>query len=153
MLIRTDEYNSLLEQYDILMNSKDILENEKIKKIDELVSRMNKLGLSQNSFIGFDCGDGNVFEKIKLYNEINNSPWSVRTLDKFVLKSTSDFENALHYLIFYYHKKEKLYVAKDLKAEKIKDIAKKIQRTIISLLKLITCSMICQKSKLNIISM
>ena len=118
MLIRTDEYHSLLGQYDELNKpTNQMPKNEKIAKLDNLISQMNKLGLNQNSFIGFDCGNENVFERIKLYDEIVNSPWSVRTLDKFVLASTLEFEDALQQLVVFYHKKQALYVIEDINAK------------------------------------
>lgn len=118
MLIRTDEYNSLLNQYDSLMEStSQISPNERVALLDELITQMNQLGLNQNSFIGFDCGDGNVYEKIRQYDEISSSPWSVRSLEKFILKSTHEFENALDQLIAFYYKKKELYVVEDEKAE------------------------------------
>lgn len=118
MLIRTDEYNSLLNQYDSLMESTNqILPNERVAQLDELITQMNELGLNHNSFIGFDCANGNVFEKIRLYDEISSSPWSVRSLEKFTLKSTTEFENVLDQLIEFYYKKKELYVVKDDAAE------------------------------------
>jgi hypothetical protein len=118
MLIRTDEYNSLLKKYDDLMDiAIKIPKNEEVVKLDNLITQMNQLGLNQNSFIGFDCGDGNVFEKIKLYEEITNSPWSVRTLDKFILNSTDEYENILDMLIDFYYKKKELYKIEDGKAK------------------------------------
>lgn len=118
MLIRTDEYNSLLSQYDNLMEpTNNILPNERVTQIDELITQMNQLGLNHNSFIGFDCGDGNVFEKIRLYDEISSSPWSVRSLDKFILHSTSEFENVLDQLISFYYEKKEMYVVEDDKAK------------------------------------
>ena len=113
MLIRTDKYNLLLKEYDDLNNNKNISKKERVKKLDSLITDMRELGLNQNSFIGFDCGNGNVFQKIKLYEEIQNSPWSVRTLDKFILQSTSDYETVLDQLIYFYFDKKELYEIED----------------------------------------
>lgn len=130
MLIRTDEYNSLLSKYDILMDkNNNTSQTEKTVQLDNLITQMNQLGLNQNSFIGFNCGNGNVFEKIKIYDEIANSPWSVRTLDKFILTPTSRFESALHQLIVFYHEKNELYVIEDVKEKNKKYIKTSIDST------------------------
>ncbi len=130
MLIRTDEYNSLLSQYDTLMDTNNnTSQTEKTAQLDNLITQMNQLGLNQNSFIGFDCGNGNVFEKIKLYQDITNSPWSVRTLDKFILTPTSRLELALHQLIVFYHEKNELYMIEDVKAKNKKYIKTSIDST------------------------
>ena len=117
MLIRTDEYNSLIEQYDNIINeSNQIVDNERIATIDNLITQMDEIGLNNNSFLGFECGNGNVFEKIKLYDEISKSPWSVRTIDKFNFNTTGEFENILDQIILFYYEKKELYVIEDEKS-------------------------------------
>ncbi len=120
MLIRTDEYNNLLNEYDNLLKNKDITEIEVFDKILELTLQMNLLGLSKNSFIGFDCEDGNIFEKIKKYKEILESPWSVRTIDKFILNKSMEYEDIYQALIYYYHSIGELYILKNNTNEYIK---------------------------------
>ncbi|MDP3023163.1 MAG: hypothetical protein Q8N32_08055 [Sulfuricurvum sp.] len=99
MLIRTTEYKFLLQQYSEVIN--EISDSE---KINELVRQMEKLGLNQKSFMDSDYGSRNVFERIKLYNVLNNKTLGNRTLD--------EYEDGLHHLIVYYAKKQKLYFAK-----------------------------------------
>lgn len=113
MLIRTDEYNNLIKEYDNLLKNKDTDESEKLYKKIELTKQMNLLGLNKNSFIGFDCGDGNIFEKIKNYKEILESPWSVRTIDKFILDKSLEYEDIYQALIYYYHRIGELYILKN----------------------------------------
>lgn len=118
MLIRTTEYKSLLQRYDDVMNNtNEITDDEKINKVNELVRQMEKLGLKQNSFMNFDAGNKNVFERIQLRNELNNKPLASRTLD--------EFEDGLHHLIIYYVKKQELYFAKYANKEQIfeKDVS------------------------------
>ena len=118
MLIRTDEYNFLVNEYWKLIEANNkVSKSDKAARLDELITNMDQLGLNRNSFLGFDCGNGNVFEKIKLYDEITGSPWSVRTLDKFVLDSNSKFENILDCLIAYYYDNKKLYIVEDIQAD------------------------------------
>lgn len=105
MLIRTTKYKSLLQQYDEFMNIvNEITDDEKINQLNELVRQMEKLGLNQNSFINFDYGSRNIFERIKLYNELNNKTLAHRTLD--------EYEEGLHRLIIYYARMQELYFAK-----------------------------------------
>jgi hypothetical protein len=102
MLIRTDKYNSLLKLYNRLTNSKiQISENKRTYTLYTLIKRMNTLGLNRNSFLGFDCQEDNIFKVIDLYNEINNSPWKVRTINQI--------EEGIELLINHYLKKNKLY--------------------------------------------
>lgn len=104
MLIRTTEYKSLLQQYDEVINiANEITDDEKINKLNELVQEMKKLGLDENSFMDFDYGSRNIFERIKLYNELNNKTSVYRTLD--------EYEDGLHRLIVYYARKQDLYFA------------------------------------------
>lgn len=114
MLIRTEEYNNLLNEYDNLVKKlKDITGIELFDKILELTSQMNLLGLSKNSFIGFDCGNGNIFEKIKKYKEILESPWSVRTIDKFIIDKSMKYQDIYEALIYHYHSIGELYILKN----------------------------------------
>ena len=109
LLIRTDEYKSLIKEYDLFIeNSNQLSQNEKYSKNHELISKMNQLGLCEDSFIGFDC-DGNVFDRIKQYDEIIKSDWSVRKFHKFDW-NTNGFEVPLDGLIAYYYKKGMLFV-------------------------------------------
>lgn len=109
MLIRTDEYNTLLKEYEPLKNkSKQNMTDDEFLKLRELIKKMNDLGLKKTSFLGFDCGDDkeHVFKKIEYYNEIINSPWNVRMLHKFQLDSD---ENIFYLLANFYLEKGKLY--------------------------------------------
>ena len=109
MLIRTDEYNTLLKEYEPLKNkSKQTMTNDEFLKLRELIKKMNDLGLKKTSFLGFDCGDDNdhVFKKIEYYEEIINSPWNVRLLHKFQLNSN---ENIFYLLAKFYFEKGELY--------------------------------------------
>lgn len=123
MLIRTDEYNTLLEEYEPLKNkSKYDMTNDEFSKFRELIDKMNDLGLKKTSFLGFDCGedDEHVFHKIYYYNEIVNSPWSVRTIDKFQIDPSCGYQSIYHMLIDYYNTKNNLYILKDDKYKGIK---------------------------------
>ena len=102
MLIRTDEYNRLLEEYKPLKNkSKYDMTNEEFLKLRELIRKMNQLGLKKTSFLGFDNenDDDHVFKMIEYYDEVTNSPWNVRMLHKF--ESDSD-ENIFYQLAKFY---------------------------------------------------
>jgi len=78
MLIRTDAYNLLLKEYNDLTCC---TQEERESKLNTLTTRMRKLGLARNSFIGFDCEDNNIFGNIKKYEEISHSPWNIRKMD------------------------------------------------------------------------
>lgn len=110
MLIRTDEYNTLLKEYEPLKNKskQTMTKNDEFLKLRELIKKMNDLGLKKTSFLGFDCGDDNdhVFKKIEYYEEIINSPWNVRLLHKFQLNSN---ENIFYLLAKFYFEKGELY--------------------------------------------
>ncbi|WP_066403041.1 hypothetical protein [Aliarcobacter cryaerophilus] len=109
MLIRTDEYNRLLEEYKPLKNkSKYDMTNEEFLKLRELINKMNQLGLKKTSFLGFDNenDDDHVFKMIEYYDEVTNSPWNVRMLHKF--ESNSD-ENIFYELAKFYFEKGELY--------------------------------------------
>ena len=109
MLIRTDEYNRLLEEYKPLKNkSKYDMTNEEFLKLRELIRKMNQLGLKKTSFLGFDNenDDDNVFKMIEYYDEVTNSHWNVRMLHKF--ESDSD-ENIFYELAKFYLEKGSLY--------------------------------------------
>lgn len=109
MLIRTDEYNRLLEEYKPLKNkSKYDMTNEEFLKLRELINKMNQLGLKKTSFLGFDNenDDDHVFKMIEYYHEVTNSPWNVRMLHKF--ESNSD-ENIFYELAKFYFEKGELY--------------------------------------------
>lgn len=113
MLIRTDEYKQLLKEYEPLKNiSKNDMTNEEFLKLRELIERMNDLGLKKTSFLGFDCDDDNdhVFKRIEYYDEVINSPWSVRIVHKFQIDQSSGFHSIYHMLIDFYNKKNELYV-------------------------------------------
>lgn len=109
MLIRTTEYKFLLQQYAEVMNMLNEISDS--EKINELVRQMEKLGLNQNSFMDFDYGSKNIFERIKLYQELNNKTLANRTVD--------EYEDGLHRLIMYYVRKQKLYFAKCSEQEKL----------------------------------
>ena len=109
MLIRTDEYNRLLEEYKPLKNkSKYDMTNEEFLKLRELINKMNQLGLKKTSFLGFDNenDDDHVFKMIEYYDEVTNSPWNVRMLHKF--ESDSD-ENIFYLLAKFYFEKGELH--------------------------------------------
>jgi len=113
MLIRTDDYNKLLEEYRPLKNkSKLEMTNEEFVELRKLINRMNQLGLKKTSFLGFDCDDDhdNVFKRIEYYDEIANTPWSVRMLHKFEFDSN---ENLFYVLAKFYCEKGELYILKD----------------------------------------
>jgi len=113
MLIRTDEYNRLLEEYKPLKNkSKYDMTNDEFLRLRELIDRMNDLGLKKSSFLGFDCeGDNDhVFKRIEYYNEMTNNPENVRMLHKIEFDST---ENIFYLLAKFYFEKGKLYILKD----------------------------------------
>jgi hypothetical protein len=116
MLIRTDEYNELLKEYDtFIKESSDKLIGDEFIKLNELTERMNDLGLKKTSFLGFDNDDDrdNVFKMIKTYQEIVNSPWSVRKLFKFELDPALGYETIFHILIDFYNNKKELYMIED----------------------------------------
>ncbi len=109
MLIRTDEYNELLEEYKQFENkSKNDMTDDEFSKLRELISRMNQLGLKKTSFLGFDNknDDDHVFKMIEYYDEVTNSPWNVRMLHKF--ESNSD-ENIFYELAKFYFEKGELH--------------------------------------------
>ena len=109
MLIRTNEYNELLEEYKQFKNkSKNNMTNDEFSKLRELISKMNQLGLKKTSFLGFDNenDDDHVFKMIEYYDEVSNSPWNVRMLHKF--ESNSD-ENIFYKLAKFYFEKGSLY--------------------------------------------
>ena len=52
MLIRTDEYNKLLQSYKSLRNkSKYDMTNDEFSKLNNLIKQMNELGLKKTSFL------------------------------------------------------------------------------------------------------
>ncbi len=109
MLIRTDEYNRLLEEYKPLKDkSKYDMTNHEFSKLRELIKDMNQLGLKKTSFLGFDNenDDDHVFKMIEYYDEVRNSPWNVRMLHKFQSNSN---ENIFYKLAKFYLDKGKLY--------------------------------------------
>ncbi|MGJ0495240.1 hypothetical protein [Aliarcobacter cryaerophilus] len=109
MLIRTDEYNRLLEEYKPLKDkSKYDMTNDEFSKLRELIKDMNQLGLKKTSFLGFDNenDDDHVFKMIEYYDEVSNSPWNVRMLHKFEANSN---ENIFYKLAKFYLDKGKLY--------------------------------------------
>lgn len=109
LLIRTDEYNSILKEYEPLKNkTKNEMTDEEFSNFRKLSDRMNDLGLKKTSFLGFDCEDDkdNVFKRIEYYDEIINSPWNVRILHKFQLDSD---DNIFYLLAKFYFEKGKLY--------------------------------------------
>src|SRR5574344_2939230 len=68
MLIRTDEYNRLLEEYKPLKDkSKYDMTNDEFSKLREIIKDMNQLGLKKTSFLGFDNenDDDHVFKMIE----------------------------------------------------------------------------------------
>ena len=116
MLIRTDEYNTLLKEYEPLKNkSKQNMTDAEFLKLRELIKKMNDLGLKKTSFFGFDCGDDNdhVFKKIEYYEEIINSSWNVRLLHKVEIEPSLGYNSIFHMLIDFYNKKKQLYVLED----------------------------------------
>lgn len=113
MLIRTDEYKSILKDYEPLKNkSKYDMTNNEFLKFRELIDKMNDLGLKKTSFLGFDCDDDSdhVFKRIEYYNEVKDSPWNVRMLHKFELDST---ENIFYKLAKFYFDKGELYTLRN----------------------------------------
>ena len=107
MLIRTDEYQTLIKEYEVFKNesSDEIIEEEFIER-NRLIEKMNALGLKRTSFLGFDTeSDGdNVFEMIKQYEEIKASAWKVRMVKKF----ESADENIFYQIIKFYNAKKEL---------------------------------------------
>jgi uncharacterized protein YifN (PemK superfamily) len=90
LLIRTDEYNSILEEYEPLKNkTNNEMTDEEFSNFRKLIDKMNDLGLKKTSFLGIDCDNDtdHVLKKIEYYNEITTSPWHVRMLHKFQLDS------------------------------------------------------------------
>lgn len=113
MLIRTDEFISLMKEYDtFIKESSEEIIGEEFTELNKLIGRMNALGLKKTSFLGFDSDDDhdNVFKKIKQYNEICDSQWSVRMLHKFDLNPSLGYASVFHMLIDFYFMKEELYV-------------------------------------------
>lgn len=109
MLMRTDKYNTLLEEYEPLKNiSKNDMTNDEFLKLRELIKKMNDLGLKKTSFLGFDCDDDSdhVFKRIEYYNEVNSSPWNTRMFHKLKLDSN---ENIYYKLAKFYFDKSELY--------------------------------------------
>lgn len=109
MLIRTDKYNTLLEEYEPLKNkSKNDMTNDEFLKLRELIKKMNDLGLKKTSFLGFDCDDDSdhVFKRIEYYNQVNSSPWNTRMFHKLKLDSN---ENIYYKLAKFYFDKGELY--------------------------------------------
>ncbi|PHO09610.1 hypothetical protein CPG37_08910 [Malaciobacter canalis] len=118
MLIRTDEYNNIMQEYALIKNkSKYEMTNDEFSKLRELLGRMNNLGLNKISFLGFDCGTDYdyVLKKIEYYDEIVNSSWSVRMVHKFEIEPSLGFNSIYHKIIDYYQKKGKLYVYNKVK--------------------------------------
>lgn len=117
MLIRTDEYNALLKEYEPLKDkSKGDMSAEEFLKLNELIGKMNDLGLRKTSFLGFDCDDGDgdgdsdhVFKRIACYDEVTSSPWSVRMVHKFQIDPSLGFNSIYHMLLNFYGEKNKLY--------------------------------------------
>ena len=96
MLIRTDEYNRLIEEYKPLKNkSKYDMTNEEFLKLRELIRKMNQLGLKKTSFLGFDNENDydHVFKMIEYYDEVSNSPWNVKKLDKFEIEPSLGYKS------------------------------------------------------------
>lgn len=113
MLIRTDEYNKLLQSYKSLRNkSKYYMTDDEFSKLRQLIYKMNKLGLKKTSFLGFDCENDNdhVFKRIEYYDEVINSPWNVRMVHKFQIDQSLGFNSIYHMLIDFYNKKNELHV-------------------------------------------
>jgi len=109
MLIRTDEFNNLMEEYNIFIEeSAEEMTQEEFIELNKLIEKMNELGLKKTSFLGFDSDtdNDNVFKKIKQYIEISNSPWNVRLLEKF---RPTDGESIYYKVIKFYSEKEKLF--------------------------------------------
>lgn len=109
LLIRTDEYNSILKEYESLRNkTNNEMTDEEFLNFRKLIDRMNDLGLNKASFLGIDCDNDtdHVLKKIEYYNEITTSSWNVRMLHKFQLDSD---ENIFYLLAKFYFEKGKLY--------------------------------------------
>lgn len=104
MLIRTTEYQSLLDRYNEVIQITNEIMDDKTNILNDLVRQMEKLGLNKDSFINLGYENRNIFEKIKLYNELKSNPLSNVTLD--------GFEDGLQQVIAYYINKEELYFAK-----------------------------------------
>lgn len=122
MLIRTDEYNRLLEEYKPLKDkSKYDMTNEEFLKLRELIRKMNQLGLKKTSFLGFDNENDydHVFKMIEYYDEVSNSPWNVKKLDKFEIEPSLGYKSIYHMLIDFYNKKNQLYKLKNGEYKKI----------------------------------
>ncbi|MDX4037868.1 hypothetical protein [Aliarcobacter skirrowii] len=122
MLIRTDEYNRLIEEYKPLKNkSKYDMTNEEFLKLRELIRKMNQLGLKKTSFLGFDNENDydHVFKMIEYYDEVSNSPWNVKKLDKFEIEPSLGYKSIYHMLIDFYNKKNQLYKLKNGEYKKI----------------------------------
>lgn len=122
MLIRTDEYNTLLKEYKPLKNkSKNDMNIEEFSKLRDMIDKMNDLGLKKTSFLGFDCDDDNdhVFKRIEYYDEVTNSPWNVRMVSKFQIDPSLGFDSIYHMLIDFYNKKNELYVLENSEFKKI----------------------------------
>ena len=122
MLIRTDEYNRLLEEYKPLKDkSKYDMTNDEFSKLRELIKDMNQLGLKKTSFLGFDNenDDDHVFKMIEYYDEVRNSPWNVKKLDKFEIEPSLGYKSIYHMLIDFYNKKNQLYKLKNGEYKKI----------------------------------
>ncbi len=122
MLIRTDEYNELLEEYKQFENkSKYDMTDDEFSKLRKLISRMNQLGLKKTSFLGFDNENDydHVFKMIEYYDEVSNSPWNVKKLDKFEIEPSLGYKSIYHMLIDFYNKKNQLYKLKNGEYKKI----------------------------------
>ena len=122
MLIRTDEYNRLLEEYKPLKDkSKYDMTNDEFSKLRELIKDMNQLGLKKTSFLGFDNENDydHVFKMIEYYDEVSNSPWNVKKLDKFEIEPSLGYKSIYHMLIDFYNKKNQLYKLKNGEYKKI----------------------------------
>lgn len=126
MLIRTDEYNKLLQSYKSLRNkSKYDMTDDEFSKLNNLIKQMNELGLKKTSFLGFDDEDynDNVFKKIEYYNEIVESSWSVRLLHR--LRVDSD-ENIFYLLAKFYFDKGELYILRNDYYYPLPEVARKL---------------------------
>lgn len=136
MLIRTDEYKNLISEYKAFKQnaSKEIVAEE-FSELNELIKRMNKLGLKKASFLGFDMDDDrqHVFKMIENYDEIYKSKWNVRKLYK--IESSLGFENIFYKLIDFYNEKKELYVLSNGKYQRILLSPKEKDEKILSLLK------------------
>lgn len=104
MLIRTTEYKSLLDRYNEVIQITNDITDDKTNILNDLVRQMEKLGLNKDGFINLGYENRNIFEKIKLYNELKSNPLANVTLD--------GFEDGLQQVITYYINKEEFYFAK-----------------------------------------